>query len=352
LISRIAELKSAVLSLQNNAFEFEKLALDIFHFQRKHNLLYSRYVKTLGKDASLIDRIEKIPFLPIEFFKTQKVLVDGLEVQKVFESSGTTGSVTSQHFVNDLAWYELLSRKIFESTYGPLTSFSIFGLLPSYQERDNSSLVYMVQSLRYYSYSQYGGFFLRDFEGLMQALEEAAESDRKIILFGVTFALLDLAENDRFSERIKKIAHKIIIIETGGMKGRRKEITREELHEQLQLAFGMEAIHSEYGMTELFSQAYSLGNSLFKLPASMKILLREINDPFAYLPYFNIGETPPNLKPQNRTGGINVIDLGNIDSCSFIETKDLGRFEPDYQSIKIMGRFDNADVRGCNLLSI
>jgi len=344
------ELKSAIISLGNHPLAFEKLALDIFKYQYDQNLVYKLYVDSLQKDIKKIDRIEKIPFLPIEIFKTHKVLNQNAESQLVFESSGTTSQNTSQHHIADLPLYELLSRKTFEQFYGPLTDYHIFALLPSYLERNNSSLVYMVQNFVYYSYSTLSGFYLDNIAEMIFQMKEAAKTNRKILLLGVSFALLDLAENETYSKVIREISPKLTIMETGGMKGRRKELIREELHGILTGAFGVNEIHSEYGMTELLSQGYSKGKGVFELANTMKILLREVNDPFSYLPSFAIGNPEQAVKYRGKTGGINVIDLANIDSCSFIETKDLGSFTEDYSKFTVMGRFDNSDVRGCNLL--
>ena len=344
------ELKSALVNLDRNPLNFEKLALDVFKYQYAQNSVYRSYVDCLNKDIKKIDRLEKIPFLPIEFFKTHQIISGNAEPQMVFESSGTTSANTSRHFVSDLPFYELLSRKTFEAFYGPLTDYHIFALLPSYLERNNSSLVYMVQNFIFHSYSQYGGFFLENTVEMVNQMKEAAQDGRKILLIGVTFGLLDLAENESLMREIRGISDKIIVMETGGMKGRRKEMVRDELHEVLKVAYGVKAIHSEYGMTELLSQGYSKGEGVFELPQYMKILLREINDPFTYLPSFALGEPHQEVKYRGKTGGINVIDLANLDSCAFIETKDLGSFTEDYQMFKVMGRFDNSDIRGCNLM--
>lgn len=347
------ELKSALIHLIDNPVLFEELALEIFRYQYAHNQVYRRFSDSLSKTPKSVNRLEKIPFLPIEFFKNHVVTTGFTEPQMVFESSGTTSSNTSRHFVSDLPLYEILSRKTFEQMYSPLTDYHIFALLPSYLERNNSSLVYMVQNFIYYSYSNYSGFFLDNVEEMLLKMEEAVKDGRKILLIGVTFALLDLAESfspqlSAISNQISALGSELIIMETGGMKGRRKEMIREELHKTLTHAFGVNTIHSEYGMTELLSQGYSNGEGLFSLPASMKVLLREVNDPFTYLPHFAIGEKPEAV--HQKTGGINVIDLANIDSCSFIETQDLGVYADDYSGFKVMGRFDNSDIRGCNLM--
>jgi Acyl-protein synthetase, LuxE len=347
------ELKSALVNLDPNPLNFERLALEIFNFQYQTNSTYKSYVKSLNKDTTKIDRIEKIPFLPIEFFKSHTIVSNEVTPQLVFESSGTTDTTTpSKHFVSDLPFYELMSRKTFEQFYGSLTDYHIFALLPSYIERNNSSLVYMVQNFIFHSYSKSSGFYMNNLDELAKNMQKVKHDKRKILFIGVTFALLDLAENALLAAQIKTIGDRLIVMETGGMKGRRKELVREEAHQIMCTAFGVNAIHSEYGMTELLSQGYSKGEGLFELPKSMKILLREINDPFSYLPSFSVGPPDQKVKYRGKTGGINVIDLANIDSCSFIETKDLGSFTEDYQRFSIMGRFDNSDIRGCNLMVI
>jgi phenylacetate-coenzyme A ligase PaaK-like adenylate-forming protein len=345
------DLKASLVSLRENPFHFEALALAVFQFQYKHNPIYKQYVNDLGRSPQKVDRLEKIPFLPIEFFKKHTIVSGPSTPSVVFESSGTTGADTSKHYVADLPLYEHLSRQTFESFYGPLTDYHIFALLPSYLERTNSSLVYMVQNFIFHAYSQESGFYLENKAELVANIKKATNSGRKILLLGVSFALLDLAEDTAASAVLKNMPNnQLIVMETGGMKGKRKELIREELHGLLCQAFGVSAIHSEYGMTELLSQGYSKADGIFKLPKSMKVLLREINDPFAYLPSFKIGTKQPATSQKNKTGGLNIIDLANIDSCSFLETKDLGCFTEDYASFKIMGRFDNSDVRGCNLL--
>lgn len=233
--------------------------------------------------------------------------------------------------------------------YGSLIDYHVLALLPSYLERNNSSLVYMVQRFIYHSYSPSSGFYLRNTKELLEKLKELAQGTRKILLLGVTFALLDLAESDESLDFIRENSDKFIIMETGGMKGQRKELLRKEVHEILTKNFGVSKIHSEYGMTELLSQGYSKGDGIFSLPPSMKVLLREVNDPFTYLPSFSVNKkTDENQRM--KTGGINVIDLANIDSCCFVETQDLGSFTPNYKGFEVLGRFDNSDVRGCNLM--
>ncbi|MFC5271672.1 acyl transferase [Adhaeribacter terreus] len=313
------------------SFGFETLALEIFRFQAQENPVYRKYIQYLGIDPEAVFSLEKIPFLPIEFFKTQEVKTGKFEAETIFKSSGTTQQERSRHFVADVQFYLQNAELIFEQFYGKLTDFVFLALLPSYLEQGESSLVAMVDHFIKRSGQQEPGFFLYQFDALKNAIENARESGKKVMLFGVTYALLDLAEtvgHTDFSD--------VIIMETGGMKGRRKEMIREELHAILKAAFKIRNIHSEYGMTELLSQAYSSGNGIFQVPKTMKILLRDLNDPF---------EINPNL----RSGGINVIDLANIDSCCFIETKDIGKVYPD-GTFEVLGRFDNSDIRGCNLL--
>lgn len=343
------EFKSAVLQLKSQ--NFEDLALEIFNYQASQNPTYRSYLQHLHVKVSSIKRADKIPCMPIQFFKKHAVVSGNVPTQMVFESSGTTGDVTSKHFMSDLPFYETISQKIFEDFYGPLTDFHILALLPSYLERNTSSLVYMVQSFIYRSYSQESGFYLKNTKQLLRRLKELLtnkQDTRKILLIGVTFALLDLAESEADLSFIAENAHRLVVMETGGMKGRRKELLREEVHEILTKAFGINKIHSEYGMTELTSQGYSKGDGVFELPANMRIYLREVNDPFSYLPSFSVGDGY--VAERGKTGGINVIDLANIDSCCFIETQDLGNFMPNYQAFKIAGRFDNSDIRGCNLM--
>lgn len=348
------ELKSAVLQLNDTSLRpnhFEELALEVFRFQAIKNPVYNKYLSFLRVNPLRINRLDKIPFLPIQFFKHHKVVSDNAPTQIVFESSGTTGDTTSKHLVSDLPFYEYVSQNIFEQFYGSLNDFHILALLPSYLERNNSSLVYMVQSFIYRTFSRESGFYLKNASELLQKLRQLSNqnSKRKVLIIGVTFALLDLAESGEDLTFMLKLKDRLVIMETGGMKGRRKELLREEVHEILTSAFGVEKIHSEYGMTELLSQGYSKGDGIFELPKTMKVILREINDPFKIIPTFNV----PTLTERNIVrGGINVVDLANIDSCSFIETQDLGAYNTDNQSFSIIGRFDNSDIRGCNLMVI
>lgn len=313
------------------SFGFEALALDIFRYQAQENPFYRKYLEYLNIQPETVLSLEKILFLPIEFFKTQEVKTGNFEAETIFKSSGTTLQQRSRHFVADLNFYLKNAEQIFVQFYGPLTDFVFLALLPSYLEQGESSLVAMVDHFIKQSGQQEPGFYLYQFDELKNAIKNAQKTGKKVMLFGVTYALLDLAEladDTDFSE--------VIIMETGGMKGRRKEMIREELHDILKAAFKVPAIYSEYGMTELLSQAYSSGNGIFQTPKTMKILLRDLNDPF---------EINPNL----RSGGINVIDLANIDSCAFIETKDIGKLHAG-GTFEVLGRFDNSDIRGCNLL--
>jgi hypothetical protein len=331
------DLKSHVLRVTNE--NFEDLALQVFRFQAESCQVYQQYLSYLNINPQEVKTLSQIRFLPIEFFKSHDVLSGNVSPKIIFESSGTTGSNTSQHQVADPNFYLQISQQIFEKFYCQLSDYQIFALLPSYLERQNSSLVFMVEHFIKETKSSHSGFFLNDYKVLLNAIRKASEnrnSKTKILLIGVTFALLDLAESGHDLTFLQEIPN-LIIMETGGMKGRRKELLREEVHEILTEAFGVTKIHSEYGMTELLSQGYSMGEGVFELPPSMKIFLRDVNDPFS----------SPQTK--TRSGGLNVIDLANIDSCSFIETKDLGYFTEN-NKFKIIGRFDNSDIRGCNLM--
>jgi phenylacetate-coenzyme A ligase PaaK-like adenylate-forming protein len=277
-----------------------------------------------------VKTLQQIPFLPIQFFKTHSVVSNTTPVQNTFTSSGTTGLTTSKHLVTDTYIYEESYQKGFSQFYGNIENYVVLALLPSYLEREGSSLIYMVEDLIQLSNHPESGFYLHDHDALIQKLIELDEAGQNVILIGVTFALLDLIEKHQF--KLKNT----IIMETGGMKGRRKEMIREELHQQLCKGFGVAAIHSEYGMTELLSQAYSLGEGVFECPSWIQILIRDTEDALTYI-------------PQGKTGGINVIDLANINSCSFIATQDLGKKNPN-NSFEVLGRFDNSDIRGCNLM--
>ena len=322
--------KHSIFNLQS-PFEFNETALSLFRYQYRNNDIYKRFVDALGVSESQVYHPEYIPFLPVGFFKTHKVITGDFPEEVIFESSGTTGADTSKHYVADTDLYEQSFTHGLQLFYGDLSQYAVFALLPSYLERQNSSLVYMVEKILQKSNRQMGGFYLNELAALQEQLQEAKSRGLKIILIGVTFALLDMAES--FPVNIPDA----IIIETGGMKGRRKELTRVELHVQLCRSFGVEKIHSEYGMTELLSQAWSAGDGIFRCPPWMKVMIADINDPLSFL------ET-------GRTGGINIIDLANFHSCSFIATQDLGRVFED-GSFEVLGRFDNSDIRGCSLLA-
>jgi hypothetical protein len=319
--------REEIFSIQND-FDFEKTALKVFRFQAENNLVYENYLKFLNVNYLEVNSVYQIPFLPIRFFKTHKIISGNQNPEKIFSSSGTTNSKASRHFVTDLNLYKISLEKSFRHFYGDFEDYKIFALLPSYLEREGSSLIDMVEF--WIEKSGKGGFYLYNHEDLFRDLTENENSGKKSILIGVSFALLDFVE--KFQMNLKNT----IVMETGGMKGRKEEITREELHAILKKGFGVEKIHSEYGMTELLSQAYSKGNSKFKTPRWMKILIRDTEDPFQFL-------------KTGKTGGINVMDLANLNSCSFIATDDLGKLNDD-GSFEILGRFDNSDVRGCNLM--
>ena len=310
--------------------DFEQLALKVFRFQFENNPVYRSFCDLLNIHHSDVKSIEKIPFLPIQFFKTHKVICNGFSSQTVFSSSGTTGQVTSKHYVANLELYKQSFQKGFEQFYGPIEDYTILALLPSYLEREGASLIYMVEELISRSKSKKSGFYLNDLEMLSNVLNEQENNDEKTLLIGVSFALLDLVETYQFQLK------NTIVMETGGMKGRRKELIRTELHNILKKGFEVNQIHSEYGMTELLSQAYSKGNGVFECPNWMRILTRDTEDALSLL------ET-------SQTGGINIIDLANLYSCSFIATQDLGKVYPNH-SFEILGRFDTSDIRGCNLM--
>ncbi|WP_375444110.1 acyl transferase [uncultured Fibrella sp.] len=329
--------------------DFEALALDLFRYQARHNAVYAEYLRHLRCQPELVQTLAEIPFLPISFFKTHRVLIPDVPGATEFASSGTTGATTSRHLVPDLPLYDAVCQRLFEDIYGPLSQFHILGLLPSYLERNNSSLVYMVQRFMDLSGSDQSGFFLNDHAELTNRLryltEQATQHSvpvKKVLLIGVTFGLLDWI--DQTPEPLTWVGThpNLVVMETGGMKGRRREMLREEVHAELRTALGLPAIHSEYGMTELLSQGYSTGAGVFSPGATIQVRLRDLNDPFhSYVPGQATGK---------QTGGVNVIDLANLDSCAFIETQDLGQYEGNSGTFRIMGRFDNADVRGCNLL--
>ncbi len=314
---------------------FLQKALELFRFQYAHNVIYKRFVDALNCDATKVNAIDQIPFLPISFFKKFEIITTNFKPQVVFESSGTTGMVNSRHLVKEVKLYEESFMKAFEQFYGPVDGYCILGLLPSYLERSSSSLVYMVQRMIEVSRHPLSGFYLYNFEELFRTLQQLQANGQKTLLIGVTYALLD------FSEAFPLALSNTIIMETGGMKGRKKEMLRTEVHDQLKKAFNVTQIHSEYGMTELLSQAYSSRDGLFQTPSWMKVILREEDDPLAII----------TTTQKQVSGAINIIDLANIYSCSFIATDDIGRLHPD-GSFEVLGRMDNSDIRGCSLLAI
>ncbi len=312
--------------------DFWRIALEIYDYQSHKNIVFQEFTGGLGRTGISPDTPDKFTFLPVEFFRNKKILTGDLPVEMVFESSSTAGVTPGKHFVSDLSIYEESFRNSFRIFYGEPEHYVIAALLPSYVERKGSSLVYMADNLIVLSNNPLSGFYKSVIEELLKALDAAKTANHKTILLGVSYALLDLAENQ------SPDLSGIIVMETGGMKGRRKEITRTELHKILTTKLNVPLIHSEYGMTELLSQAYSKGNGIFYCPPWMKVLIRDPHDP---LTIYN----EPGI-----TGGINIIDLANINSCSFIATGDLGKLHDD-GGFEVLGRFDNSDIRGCNLLA-
>ncbi len=309
--------------------EFETSAVAVFHFQYENVKVYRNFCDLLKIDPTSVQKLKDIPFLPIQFFKSNIVSVHPTKNEAIFTSSGTTGSVVSKHFVLDLSLYKKSFILSFENYFGPPENTIILALLPSYLERENSSLVYMVDRLIKKSNNPHSGFYLDETDNLIDKILFLESTNQKTILFGVSYALLDLIETKSFQLK------NTIIMETGGMKGRRKEMIKEELHHKLMEGFGVSKIHSEYGMTELLSQAYSIGNGIFTCPPWMKVITRDTEDAQSRI--------------LGQTGGINIIDLANLNSCSFLATQDLGKVYPD-GSFKILGRFDDSDIRGCNLM--
>ena len=309
---------------------FEKIALKVFRFQYENNSVYREFCELLKVEKGSVKSLKEIPFLPIQFFKSRDVLSSLNTIQETFTSSGTTGMITSKHLITDVTLYEQSYQKAFSEFYGNIENYVVLALLPSYLERQESSLIYMVKDLIELSNNQESGFYLHNYDELIAKLVELDSSGKNVLLIGVTYALLDLIELQKFQLK------NTVIMETGGMKGKRKELIREELHEILCDGFGVSSIHSEYGMTELLSQAYSLGNGVFECPNWMNILIRDTEDALSYV-------------TTGKTGGINVIDLANINSCSFIATQDLGKKYAN-NSFEVLGRFDNSDIRGCNLM--
>ncbi|GAB3747234.1 LuxE/PaaK family acyltransferase [Spirosoma pomorum] len=353
VLARRQSLRDQILAVTDTTFD--ELALAVFQYQAANNAVYREYLRLLNISPATVTQIRQIPFMPIGFFKTHTVLTglqtdeQSLDISLTFASSGTTGQQTSRHLVIDSALYDAVSIRIFEETYGPLRDFHILALLPSYLERNNSSLVYMVQRFMTEINSENtAGFYLNNYDELTAELRRLASErteqpgqQKRVLLIGVTFGLLDWAE-DTVNDLsfLSAFGPDLIVMETGGMKGRRKELLREEVHEILTQQLNIPTIHSEYGMTELLSQAYSTGSGVFHNSATLRVLLRDINDPFSL---DDVGQG-------RRSGGINVIDLANLDSCSFIETQDLGQYVEADGSFRVIGRFDNSDVRGCNLM--
>ena len=322
-------MQNAVFNIQNQS-DFKTCALQVFRHQFKNNAIYRSFCDLLYIHSSDVKEIEEIPFLPIQFFKSHAVLSSTQAVKETFTSSGTTGSSVSKHMVTDLSWYTKSYTKGFEYFYGPIEEYTVLGLLPNYLERDGSSLIYMVDDFIKKSNKPASGFYLNNLTELSKTLIALDKKGEKVLLIGVTFALLDLIERQQFK------LQNTIIMETGGMKGRRKEIIRNELHEILCAGFGVSKIYSEYGMTELLSQGYSSGDGVFDCPPWMKILARDTEDALT-------------MVGTNKTGGLNVIDLANYNSCSFIATQDLGKVDNN-GSFEVLGRFDHSDIRGCNLM--
>jgi len=322
-------LKNKIFNI-NNSENFKSIALEVFRLQAEENSVYKKFISYLNIDVDDIKELEQIPFLPIQFFKSHRVVTGKKKEEEIFLSSGTTGMSQSKHYVTDVSIYEESYKRGFEHFYGNIENYVVLGLLPAYLERNGSSLIYMVDDLIKRSKHAESGFYLNNHDQLVENIIRLENRKQKILLIGVSFALLDLLDSYNLDLSYTTI------METGGMKGRRKELIREELHNEFTLGFGVENIHSEYGMTELLSQAYSKGKGIFNCPPWMKVLTRDTEDPFSYL-------------DNGKSGGINVIDLANINSCSFIATQDLGRIYPD-KSFEVIGRFDHSDIRGCNLM--
>ena len=324
----ISEFKENIFNITQKNFEIESLRL--FHYQRKHCKVYHDFIANLSKDYSTIKSINEIPFLPIELFKSHKIITSKKEPKILFESSGTTGSITSKHYVPDLSFYKKVSLAAFESFFGSIQDYTILALLPSYLERKNSSLVYMVKHFIESSKKEDAGFYLNEWDELIKTLKLLSEKKEKVLLIGVSYALLDLCE-----KLDVKLGDHVIVMETGGMKGKRKELIREELHALLRSGLGVEHVYSEYGMTELLSQSYLTNDGFFHPPLWKKFLVSSTEDPFE-------------LEDIGR-GVLNVIDLANVDSCAFIQLQDAGKIYLD-GSFEVLGRVDNTDVRGCNLM--
>ncbi|MCT4581492.1 MAG: acyl transferase [Flavobacteriales bacterium] len=332
MLNSISSIKSKIFSIKDD-IEFNEIALEIFRYQAENNPVYKKFLSLIHCNVETVQAISEIPFLPIRFFKSFKVLSgDEQNVQKVFKSSGTTQSGRSQHLVTDLKLYERSFLESFKSFYGAVEDYVVLALLPNYIEQGDSSLIYMVDYFIEESIQEESGYCLTNLKETAQLLKELKTKGKKVLIIGVTYALLDLIEYQQF-----ELNDQFVIMETGGMKGRRKELTKQELHQTLKAGFGVPTIHSEYGMTELLSQAYSMGNTKFKTPKWMKVFVRDINDPLSF-------------QSKKKSGGINIIDLANLNSCSFIATQDLGKINDEENTFEILGRFDFSDTRGCNLL--
>jgi phenylacetate-coenzyme A ligase PaaK-like adenylate-forming protein len=320
---------NTIFNIQNEA-DFETIAFQTFQHQFENNRTYRSFCDLLYIHPSDIKKVEDIPFLPIQFFKSHEIVSNTQPIQVTFSSSGTTGSITSKHHITDIAIYEQSYRRGFEYFYGNIEEYVVLALLPNYLEREGSSLVYMANDLIQRSKQAESGFYLHDIDALAEKLTQLDQAGKKVLLIGVSFALLDLIEKTQFQLK------NTIVMETGGMKGRRKEMIRAELHQQLCEGFGVTEIHSEYGMTELLSQGYSKGKGIFETPPWMKIFTRDPEDALT-------------MQSSGKSGGINVIDLANVNSCAFIATQDLGKVHTD-NTFEIIGRFDHSDIRGCNLM--
>jgi len=325
-------LKSFISDLQNlNASNYTDIALRLFRYQARHNPIYAQYIHHLGVQVDTVVRINDIPFLPISFFKNHIVKTEDWKEEITFHSSGTTGNTTSKHFIADLNFYLQHAEECFTHFFGLLSQYHFLALMPSYLEQKNSSLIAMMSSFIQKSQSSDSRFYLNEYDTLFEDINRLKkDTKKKIILWGVSFALLD------FADKYKVDLSNCLVFETGGMKGRRKEVTRAELHTRLMNHFNIDKVFSEYGMTELLSQAYTTGSEVFYPPPVMKVVVREVLDPLE-------------RGLVNRTGGINIIDLANIHSVAFIETEDAGKVYED-GSFEIIGRLDNSDVRGCNLM--
>ena len=321
--------KDLIFNITSEA-SFNAAALAVFKHQFEHNSVYRSFCDLLYKHPSEVKRVQQIPFLPIQFFKSHTIVSNSKSADATFTSSGTTGSIVSKHFVSDLEIYKQSFRRGFKSFYGAIEEYTVLALLPSYLEREGSSLVYMANDMIAQSNQPESGFYLHDLEALKNTLLKLESKRQKTLLIGVSYALLDLIEAHSF-----KLKH-TTVMETGGMKGQRKELVKSELHTILKHGFGVDKIHSEYGMTELLSQAYSKGDGIFKAPAWMKILTRDPEDALS-------------IQPIGKSGGVNIIDLANINSCAFIATQDLGKIHSN-GTFEILGRFDESDIRGCNLM--